>query len=98
LAGFYLIARLITFLNFALSISRYQFRAINRVPIFSIRPDHPDIGRMHGRQLSALLPDGGSVLHIKGPSTSLPAKERTAGSLDTKLPTIQLIGIRGHWT
>ena len=45
-----------------------------KVPIFSISSDHEEIGRIQGRQVAALLPNGGSVLLIQGPAENLAAK------------------------
>src|SRR5215472_10319635 len=38
------------------------------VPICGISADHTEIGRVQGRQIAALLPQGGTVLYIQGPS------------------------------
>src|SRR6266571_2397393 len=55
-----------------------------QVPVFAITSDHEEIGRIQGRQLSALLPGGGLVLYIQGPSESSAAKQRLFGALETK--------------
>ncbi|HEY7097894.1 MAG TPA: substrate-binding domain-containing protein [Terriglobales bacterium] len=75
-----------------------ELRKTNKVPIFSVTSDHEEIGRIQGRQLSALLPKGGSVLYIEGPSESSAAKQRTAGMYETKPADIQVKVIRGQWT
>jgi ribose transport system substrate-binding protein len=67
-------------------------------PIFSLTSDHAEIGRIQGRQFAALLPDGGEVLYIEGPSQSSSAKERTAGMLETKPPSIRIRTLKGQWT
>jgi len=69
-----------------------------RLPFFSITSDHEEIGRIQGRQFAALLPTGGSVLYIEGPSASLAAKERTAGMLQTKPSNVEVKTLRGQWT
>ena len=69
-----------------------------RVPIFSISSDHEEIGRIQGKQLAALLPNGGSVFLIQGPSESLAAKQRTSGMYDTKPVSIQVKLMKGNWT
>ena len=43
-------------------------------PVFAISSDHTEIGRIQGRQFAALLPGGGSVLYIEGPSHSSSAR------------------------
>lgn len=67
-------------------------------PIFAVTPDQMDIGRIQGQQIGALLPNGGSVLYIQGPSDNQTATERTAG-MQQKVPSnIQMTMLRGQWT
>jgi ribose transport system substrate-binding protein len=68
------------------------------VPVFAITSDHEEIGRIQGRQLSALLPGGGLVLYIQGPSESSAAKQRLFGTLEAKLETLQLRIVKAQWT
>ena len=56
------------------------------------------MGRIQGRQLAALLPRGGMVLYIQGPSHSKAATLRYEGLLETKPEDIQLRIVKGHWT
>src|SRR6202051_1986384 len=44
-------------------------------PVFGLTSDHIEIGRIQGRQFKALLPHGGSILYIQGPSENSAAKE-----------------------
>src|SRR5438477_9176410 len=67
-----------------------ELRKLFHVPVFAITSDHEEIGRIQGRQLAALVPGGGPVLYIQGPSESLPAKQRHIGVLETKPDTVQL--------
>ena len=67
-------------------------------PLCAITSDHEEIGRIQGRQLDALLPEGGSVLYIQGPSNSLPAQQRTIGMSETKPANVDMRMIRGQWT
>jgi ribose transport system substrate-binding protein len=69
-----------------------------KVPIFGISSDHEEIGRVQGKQLAALLPHGGSVLLIQGPSENLAAKQRTAAMYETKPVGVQVKLIKGNWT
>jgi ABC-type sugar transport system substrate-binding protein len=69
-----------------------------RVPIFTIAANHEEIGRIQARQMSALLPKGGSVLYIEGPSESYAAKQRTIGFYEGKPQAVQVKTIRGQWT
>jgi ribose transport system substrate-binding protein len=75
-----------------------ELRSIFHVPAFVVTPDHEKIGGIQGRQLAALLPGGGLVLYIQGPSHSLAAKQRYAGTLETKPENIQLRVLKAHWT
>lgn len=75
-----------------------EMRKKSAVPIFAMTSDHVEIGRIQGRQFAALLPDGGSMLYIQGPSTSVAAKQRTEGMHETKPANVHVISIRGHWT
>ena len=67
-------------------------------PVFAISSDHFEIGRIQGRQFAALLPGGGSVLYIEGPTHSSSAHERTAGMLETKPSNIQARMLKARWT
>jgi ribose transport system substrate-binding protein len=75
-----------------------ELRKTYRVPVFSITSDHEEIGRIQGRQFDALLPKGGSVLYIQGPSESLAAKQRTTGMYETKPVDVQVKVMKGQWT
>lgn len=75
-----------------------DLRKSANVAVFAISSDHVEIGRIQGRQFAALLPRGGSVLYIQGPSENSAAKERTMGMQETKPANIQVIALRGQWT
>ena len=75
-----------------------ELRQVFHVPAFAVTADHEEIGRIHGRQLAALLPAGGLVLYIQGPSQSLAAKQRHIGLLETKPENIQLRVLKAHWS
>ena len=66
--------------------------------MFALTSDHEEIGRIQGRQLAALLPGGGLVLYIQGPSESSAAKQRHFGTLETKPGTMQLRVMKAQWT
>ncbi len=67
-----------------------DLRRAYTVPIFAVSSDHEEIGRLQGRQLAALLPNGGSALLIQGPSESMAARQRTTGMYETKPVGIQV--------
>jgi ABC-type sugar transport system substrate-binding protein len=69
-----------------------------RVPAFAISSDHVEVGRIQGKQFAALLPNGGPVLYIEGPSNSSAAKDRTRGMNQTKPSNIQVKSMRANWT
>jgi ribose transport system substrate-binding protein len=75
-----------------------QLRKTARVPVFSISSDHKEIGRIQGRQFAALLPNGGCVLYIQGPSENSAARDRTAGMQMTLRQGVQVVSLRGRWT
>ncbi|MFI5113842.1 MAG: substrate-binding domain-containing protein [Terriglobales bacterium] len=75
-----------------------ELRRLHQVPVFSVTSDHEEIGRIQGRQLMALLPGGGSVLYIHGPSENLAAKQRYFGVLETKPETVELRVLKARWT
>jgi len=75
-----------------------QLRKTAEVPVFCISSDHKEIGRIQGRQLAALLPNGGTVLYIQGPSENSAAQDRTAGIQMTLPHGVQVISLRGRWT
>jgi len=73
-------------------------RRMYRVPVFAISSNHEEVGRIQGRQLGALLPRGGMVLHIEGPASSSAAQQRTVGFHETRPASIQVRSLRGQWT
>src|SRR6266852_4981104 len=68
------------------------------VPCFAISSDHEEIGRIQGRQFGALLPKGGTVLYIQGPSETSAAQDRAAGMQMTISHGVQIVSLRGRWT
>ncbi|MGH9677700.1 MAG: sugar ABC transporter substrate-binding protein, partial [Candidatus Acidiferrum sp.] len=75
-----------------------ELRNASTVPVFSVSSDHVEIGRIQGRQFAALLPRGGSILYIQGPSENSAAKDRTSGMLETKPANVHVITLKGQWT
>jgi ribose transport system substrate-binding protein len=75
-----------------------ELRKTSKVPVFTITSDHVEIGRIQGKQFAALLPQGGAVLYVQGPSENSAAKERTAGMLETKPANIHVTMLRAQWT
>jgi ribose transport system substrate-binding protein len=75
-----------------------QLRPAWKTLMFQVSSDHAEIGRIQGQQLSAILPEGGSVLYIQGPSDNLAAKERSAGMNETRARNIRVTVLKGQWT
>jgi ribose transport system substrate-binding protein len=75
-----------------------ELRKTSRIPIFSISSDHTAIGKIQAQQFAALLPRGGSILYIQGPSENSAAKDRTTGVQGALPKNIQVIALRGQWT
>jgi ribose transport system substrate-binding protein len=67
-------------------------------PTFAVSSDHVEIGRIQGKQFAALLPNGGSILYLEGPSQSSSAQKRTTGMLASKPSNIEVVTLKGHWT
>ena len=75
-----------------------ELRRIGHAPVFAVSTDHREIGRIQGRQVAALVPTGGTVVYIQGPSSSSVARQRTTGMEETKPESTKLIVLRGQWT
>jgi ribose transport system substrate-binding protein len=75
-----------------------ELRKTSRIPIFSISSDHKEIGKIQGQQFAALLPRGGSILYIQGPSENSAAKDRTEGMQSSVPSNIHVTALRGQWT
>ncbi len=69
-----------------------------KLPVFSVSSDHLEVGRIQGRQLNKLLPNGGSVLCVQGPASSAAAQQRTAGMKETMNKSMNVLYMFGHWT
>jgi len=69
-----------------------------KIPLFSLTSDHEEIGRIQGRQIAALLPQGGSVLFVQGPAESLAARQRATGMQQTKPVSVQIKAMKANWT
>jgi ribose transport system substrate-binding protein len=75
-----------------------EIRASSKVPVFEVSSDQLEVGRIAGRQCAALLPRGGSVLYIQGPSQTTVAKGREMGLHDALPRSIHVSVLRGQWT
>jgi ribose transport system substrate-binding protein len=75
-----------------------ELRRGAKVPVFGVSSDHLEVGRIQARQCAALLPGGGTVLYIQGPSDNPVAKQRLQGMQELKPANIHLIILKGQWT
>ncbi len=75
-----------------------ELRRDYHVPIFGVSPDQEEIGRIQGRQIGALLPGGGLILHIIGPTASSAVELRSAGMQSTKPANIEVRTLTGNWS
>jgi ABC-type sugar transport system substrate-binding protein len=67
-----------------------ELRQSAQAPLFSVTVDQHETGRIQGRQLGALLPEGGLALYIVGPTSNPALKMRTAGLESAKPANVQL--------
>jgi ABC-type sugar transport system substrate-binding protein len=66
---------------------------------FAVSSDHAEVGRIQAQQLAAILPQGGTVLCIQGPSASLAAQQRMIGLQEAKPSNITLKMLKSaNWT
>lgn len=75
-----------------------SLRSLGKVPCFCITVDQKEVGRIQARQMATLLPHGGVVLYIQGPSGNFSAEQRTLGMQALKPENIQVRMIRGRFT
>jgi ribose transport system substrate-binding protein len=76
----------------------HELRSHSKSPCFSITTDHEEVGRIQGEQIAKLLPRGGSVLYIHGPSDNNAAVRRAAAMEGTKPANVELRTLKGLWT
>ena len=75
-----------------------QLRKSTRIPVFIVTQGQYEIGRLQGQQFAGLLPQGGSVLYIEGPSMSSVAVQRHEGMESAKPRNVQLATLRSKWS
>jgi ribose transport system substrate-binding protein len=68
-------------------------------PFGTLSTDHWKIGEIQGRQISALLPNGGNALCVTGPQRSSAAQQRLAGAQSSLRANVKLFDTEaGQWT
>ena len=75
-----------------------QLRKSTKIPVFTVTQGQFEIGRLQGKQLAALLPRGGNVLNIQGPSSSSVTAQRHEGMESAKPSNVQLTTLRSKWS
>src|SRR5260370_37034691 len=74
-----------------------DLRRTARAPVFAVTTNHVETGRIQGRQLNALLPSGGFVLYLQGPTGHPVVESREQGMLETKSALIEIRSLQGQW-
>jgi len=72
-------------------------RRTAKAPVFQVSQDHLEVGGLQGKQIGAILPNGGSVLYLRGPAMSWWATKRLDGLESTKprnveVKTLKVVG------
>jgi ABC-type sugar transport system substrate-binding protein len=75
-----------------------QLRKSPKIPVFTVTQGQHEIGRLQGKQLAALLPQGGAVLCVEGPSMSSVAVQRHEGMDIAKPRNVQTTSVRSKWS
>jgi ABC-type sugar transport system substrate-binding protein len=75
-----------------------DLRKSSKAPVFVVTSDHLEIGRIQGRQIGALLPQGGAILCVQGPAENSAAKDRSTGMQETKPANVHTTLLRAQWT
>lgn len=75
-----------------------RLRKTSRAPVFSVSQDHGEIGRIQGKQFAVLLPEGGSVLYLRGPASNSLACQRAEGVESATPGNIHLKTLKIQWT
>jgi len=84
-------------LNEGMFIDEIRAQYPNRA-IFVVTPDQTEIGRIHGRQVRALVGNAGKVLCVTGPLNTATAKQRLDGLKEILASDFSLIELNADWT
>ena len=75
-----------------------ELRRKFQVPVFSVCPDQDEIGRIQGNQIKALLPEGGLILYILGPTVSTISELRSRAMNAVKPASVQVRTLIGNFS
>ena len=67
-------------------------------PVFCVTTNHEEVGHIQGEQITNLLPHGGAVLYIQGPSDNKAAVRRAATMQAAKPANVDVRVLKGLWT
>jgi len=67
-------------------------------PLFCVTTNHEEVGRIQGEQIAHLLPRGGAVLYIHGPSDNKAAVRRATAMQAAKPANVEVRVLKGLWT
>jgi ABC-type sugar transport system substrate-binding protein len=67
-------------------------------PLFCVTTNHDEVGRIQGEQIVKLLPRGGAVLYVHGPSDNKAAIRRAAAMQEAKPANVEVRVLKGLWT
>jgi ribose transport system substrate-binding protein len=73
-------------------------RKTAKAPVFIVSQDHIEIGRMQGRQMRAMVSQGGSILYLRGPATNFLAAQRSEGVETILSSYLQVKSLKIQWT
>jgi len=71
-----------------------ELRKKAKAPVFLVSQDHLEVGRIQARQVGALLPEGGSVLYLRGPGMSSVASRRFEGLQSAKPKNVEVKSLK----
>ncbi len=74
-----------------------EIRSLGKAPAFCVTVDQEEVGRIQSRQFAALLPDGGIILYIQGPSGNFSAERRSIGMQSLKPKNLEVRTLRGDF-
>jgi ribose transport system substrate-binding protein len=75
-----------------------ELRRKFQVPVFSVCPDQEEIGRIQANQIKALLPEGGLILYILGPTVSTISEIRSRAMNAAKPANVQVRTLVGNFS
>jgi ABC-type sugar transport system substrate-binding protein len=75
-----------------------ELRQTSRVPMFCATTSHRNVGQIQGEQVKRLLPNGGVMLLIEGPSDNEASVRRAEAMHMAKPGAVEVRTLRGRWT